>query len=289
MIFIDLEHKLPTDADLPDNIRWSKEDWDAWQEKSKRFVNELAELHAAGKIEERNELIDKHSAHWGELKPWLLTLSDGKCWFSEVRDLYSHYDVEHFRPKKEVMRKKDAKKPKETKPDGYWWLAFDYMNFRICGNVGNRKKGVWFPLRYDSPCSGFRRRCEGDEIPYFLDPTNAHDVTLLAFNEKGEATPAPGVTRWDRVRVLRTAERLKLTEHKALAEERRKVWQKVTNHISAYERALAEMQHSAAARERAKNEVREIKELMKPSSELSSVARWCVLLRNDGRLLRLVA
>ena len=50
-------------------------------------------------------------------------------------------DVEHFRPKLEVKELY-----KEQNREGYWWLAFDYHNFRVCGNVGNRKKGGWFPL-----------------------------------------------------------------------------------------------------------------------------------------------
>jgi len=98
----------------------------------------MKELYTQGKIEERNNLIDSKSAHWGKLKLWLKVLSHGKCWFSEVRELYSHYDVEHFRPKKE------AKAMDGTVRDGYWWLAFDYTNYRLCGNVGNRKKGGWF-------------------------------------------------------------------------------------------------------------------------------------------------
>jgi hypothetical protein len=282
VIFIDLENKLPTDADLPPDIRWSQADWDAWLAKSTSLLSELSKLHANNKTAERNELIDKHSAHWGKIKPWLLTLSHGKCWFSDVRELYSHYDVEHFRPKKE------AKALNGSIRDGYWWLAFDYMNFRVCGNVGNRKKGGWFPLRYGSPCSSFVRRCEGDEIPHFLDPTNAHDVTLLAFDEEGKAVPAPGISRWDNIRVLRTVERLKLTEHHALAEERRGVWQQVTKLINKYELALTEIRHSAAARERVKATAREITELTKSSAELSAVAKWCVLLRNEPRLLRLL-
>ncbi len=82
----------------------------------------------------------------GAPKNWLLALSGGKCWFSEVRELYSHYDVEHFRPKKEAKGLDGADR------DGYWWLAFDYMNFRVCGYVGNRKKGGWFPLQQGSLC-----------------------------------------------------------------------------------------------------------------------------------------
>jgi len=283
VIFIDLENKLPTDADLPENIRWKQADWSAWLAESERLAGELSKLDTTGKIKERNELIDKHGGHWGKLKPWLLALSGGKCWFTEARDIASHLDVEHFRPKKA------ARNIKGPERDGYWWLAFDYMNFRIAGTVPNRKKGAWFPLRYGSRCSTYGRRCEGDEVPHFLDPTNAHDVTLLAFDEEGKAVPAAGIPRWDYVRVKRTVERLKLTEHQALAEERRKVWQNTTKLINKYLQALSDVRTSAAARERVKSTAREIVCLTKPEAELSSVAKWCIRLRNDPQLSRLVA
>lgn len=283
MIFIDLENKLPTDADLPAAVRWTKADWDAWVAESGRLVGELAKLDAAGKIKERNELIDKHSGHWGKLKPWLLALSGGKCWFTEARDIASHLDVEHFRPKKA------ARNVRGPERDGYWWLAFDYTNFRIAGTVPNRKKGAWFPLRYSSPCSTYAKRCEGDEVPHFLDPTNAHDVTLLAFDEEGKAVPAPGVPRWDYVRVKRTVERLKLTEHQALAEERRKVWQRTAKLLDKYQRALAKASTSAAARQEVRATACEITSLTKPESELSAVAKWCIRFSNKPALQRLIA
>ena len=100
MIFIDLENKLPTDFDLSDAVRWKPADWEAWLAESARLVGELATLHAAGNSKGRNDLIGKNSDHWGKLKPWLLALSGGKCWFTEARDIASHLDVEHFRPKK---------------------------------------------------------------------------------------------------------------------------------------------------------------------------------------------
>lgn len=282
MIFIDLENKLPTDADLPPEIRWTQANWDAWLAESVRLVGELAKLDATGQVSDRNELIDKHGGHWGKLKPWLLSLSGGKCWFTEARDIASHLDVEHFRPKKA------ARNVKGPERDGYWWLAFDYMNFRIAGTVPNRKKGAWFPLRFGSPCSSFTYRRERDEVPHFLDPTNAHDVTLLAFDEEGKAVPAPGITRWEYVRVRRTVDRLKLSEHQALAEERRKVWQNTTKLINKYLQALAEARSSAAARERVKATARDIVYLTKPDAELSAVAKWCVRLRHDPQLSRLV-
>ena len=120
MIWIDLESRLPTDTDLPGWAAWSEEKWTQWLKRSSDLVAELAALDDAGKRTERNELIDANSAHWAELKPWLLALSHGKCWFSEVRELYSHYDVEHFRPKKQ------AKSLDASERDGYWWLAFNY-------------------------------------------------------------------------------------------------------------------------------------------------------------------
>lgn len=282
MIFIDLENKLPTDHDLPEKVRWKQADWDAWLAESNRLVGELAKLNDAGRFKERNEFIDSNSAHWGKLKPWLLALSGGKCWFTEARDIASHLDVEHFRPKKA------ARNIKGPERDGYWWLAFDYMNFRIAGTVPNRKKGAWFPLRYGSQLSTYTHPCEGDEISHFLDPTNAYDVTLLAFDEEGKAVPAPGLQRWESVRVKRTVERLKLSEHQALAEERRKVWQKTTKLINKYLQALTESPTSGAARERVKTTAREISSLTKPEAELSAVAKWCIRLRNDQQLLRLI-
>ena len=102
MIFIDLEHKKPTDTNIPGWAPWTQVQWDTWIDKSNRLVGELAALEATGQHEQRNALIDANSAHWGALKEWLLALSGGKCWFSDVRELYSHYDVEHFRPKKKL-------------------------------------------------------------------------------------------------------------------------------------------------------------------------------------------
>jgi hypothetical protein len=282
VIFIDLERRLPTDADLPDNIRWSAEDWKAWIEKSTSLVERLAELDAAGERDERNALIERNSGHWGKLKPWLLHLSHGKCWFTEARDIASHPEVEHFRPKK------SARNIKGPERDGYWWLAFDYMNFRIAGNVPNRKKGVWFPIRYGSRRSTYRRRCEGDEVIHFLDPTNAYDVGLIAFDEEGRAIPTPGISRWEHVRARRTIDLLKLSEHQALADERRKVWQRATVLINAFEQARRNAAHSAAEKERARASANDLKRMMAADAELSAVARWCVLLRNDRHLLRLV-
>jgi uncharacterized protein (TIGR02646 family) len=283
MIWIDLEHKRPTDTNIPDWTPWTQEQWHAWLAKSKQLVADLAALDAAGNRADRNELIDKNKPHWDQLKPWLLALSAGKCWFSEVRELYSHYDVEHFRPKKETKTLAGEVR------DGYWWLAFDYMNFRVCGNVGNRKKGGWFPLKEGSLCSTFAAPCEESEARYLLDPIDDYDVSLIAFDEEGKVIPLPGASVWEQERVTETVKRLKLNEYAPLAEARRKVWQKVDSLIQDFMDAKNRCQLGNNPAAKAKlSEVRSrLRELTHPGSELSAVARWCLLLRNDPQLSKL--
>jgi uncharacterized protein (TIGR02646 family) len=285
VIFIDLEHKKPTDTDIPGWAPWSQEQWEAWLARSKQLVADMAALEAAGQRGERNMLIDANSDHWGALKEWMLALSGGKCWFSEVRELYSHYDVEHYRPKKE------AKALDGTAHDGYWWLAFDYMNFRVCGNVGNRKKGGWFPLQQGSLCSSYIAPCEESETRYLLDPIDDDDVSLIAFDEEGKVIPAPGTSDWDQERVSVTVDRLKLNKHAPLAEERRKVWHKVDLLVKDFFVAKAKCSKGNNPAARAKLlEVRSrLRELTQRSAELSAVARWCLQVRNEPQLLRLIA
>ena len=63
----------------------------------------FAALKAAADSPARNKIIDVSRAVWGELKDWLLGLSHGKCLFSEAKDCFSHWDVEHYRPKKSAL------------------------------------------------------------------------------------------------------------------------------------------------------------------------------------------
>ncbi|OHZ04964.1 MULTISPECIES: hypothetical protein [Salinicola] len=285
MIFIDLEHRKPTDTDIPGWKPWTQEQWGAWLEKSQQLVSDMAMLEEAGKRNERNALIDANREHWGSLKEWLSALSGGKCWFSEVRELYSHYDVEHFRPKKE------AKALDGIKRDGYWWLAFDYMNFRLCGNVGNRKKGGWFPLQQGSLCSSFNNPCEDSESRYLLDPIDDDDVSLIAFDEEGKVIPVPGSSDWEQERVIETVKRLKLNEHVILAEERRKIWQKVDALIEDFYAAKAKCSRGNNPAAKAKLlEVRsQVREMTDRSAELSAVAKCCIQMRNQPQLTRLIA
>lgn len=285
MNWIDFEGRSPVNKNIPNWTPWTAQKWNDWQVKSARLVRIMAWFDKKGRSDWRNNVIDKYRSHWGALKPWLEALSGGKCWFSDTRNLYSHYDVEHFRPKKE------AKAFDGTVRDGYWWLAFDYQNFRLCGNVGNRKKGGWFPLRAGSICSSYQNQCEESEEPYFIDPLSQYDVNLIGFDDEGKIIPWPKISSWDEMRVDETRKRLKLNEHKLLSEERRKIWQEMNKLVSCYESATARLalNYNPAVRQKAEDASRAIKKMISPNKELSSVARCFIALRNDARLNRLLA
>ncbi|MCP4353940.1 MAG: hypothetical protein GY795_51495 [Desulfobacterales bacterium] len=287
MIYIDFEGRTPVDSDIPNWEPWTRKKWEKWLDRSAELLAELEKLNQAGKIDERNKFIDDHSTHWGKLKPWLEALSRGKCWFSEVRELYSHYDVEHYRPKKEVKSLDGSIR------DGYWWLSFDYTNFRLCGNVGNRKKGGWFPLKHDSVCSTFENQCEDSEIAYLLDPIEHGDVNLIAFDEEGKVIPAPynEISNWEKQRVKETVKRLKLNEHEPLTEARKKIWQRMSREIEMYLKAKSRCSKGSnpVAKEKVKNHLQKIRKMTRHDAELSSVAKWCILFRHDIQLIRLVA
>ncbi|MEO5332471.1 MAG: hypothetical protein H7839_10640 [Magnetococcus sp. YQC-5] len=288
MRFINFVGKTPVNTpahpDYPSWEPWTQTEWDTWLAKSRELLDHLWQLNQLSNKTERNHFIDDHSSHWGKLKLWLQVLSHGKCWFSEVRDLFSHYDVEHFRPKKEAQDLNGSKR------DAYWWLAFEYTNYRLIGNVGNRMKGTWFPLKAGSLVSTCNNQCEKSEEPYFLDPTDHYDVSLIAFNEEGKAIPTPGISQWEQDRVDAFIKHLKLNEHEPLTEERRKIWQATSRAIETYktERSKLNTGVNPVVQNTVKEYARKIYEMTQEEKELSAVAKWCVLFRNDPCLNRLV-
>ncbi|MEW6210939.1 MAG: hypothetical protein AB1631_21420 [Acidobacteriota bacterium] len=255
----------------------------AWIDKANRL---LEHLKAAPDVEARRRIIDDNSAVWGELKDWLLSLSHGKCWFSEAKDCFSHWDVEHYRPKK------SAKDADGTEHEGYWWLAFDWKNFRICGNAGNRKKGTYFPLREGSRRATFQNPDLRFEIPQLLDPADEDDPNLLSFNVEGRAIPAPSIDdEWDKLRVTYSVKRLNL-DFPPLMDKRKTVWNACWTRIQEYRDELAKYHASGGknliALNQFKEKARAIREMLRETEELSAVARACVLSAGDPRLAGLL-
>ena len=193
-----------------------------WQARADRALNRLradidradAEALAAGRDRSvaRREVIRAQLGNgagrriWRGLAQRLADLGNSKCWYSESKNPGSNKDIDHFRPKAAVKE--------DDTHEGYWWLAFDWRNFRYscewCNQLRSERvdgtrggKGDRFPLEYER----FRARREGDdyrnERRTLLDPVDREDWRLLTFRPDGYPTPAgeEGTTEYERARV----------------------------------------------------------------------------------------
>ena len=171
-------------------------------------------------IDEKKEYIRNHP-EWNQLQPIMLSLSNNKCWYSEAPIGNGDLEIDHFRPKSRSKQKLDYTDPKSTSithnPNGYWWLAYEWYNYRLSGSLANKRrrdrlgngeevhgKGDYFPL----DCDDVGRVANDEEntnceIPILLDPLNREDVSLLTFDSNGEVISA-GMDDYEHNRVLQT-------------------------------------------------------------------------------------
>jgi len=251
-----------------------------WLEKAAAVT---AELEAEVNRDLRLAIIKRKAAVYGELKDWLLTLSHEKCWFSEAKDCFQHWDVEHFRPKAK------AKNLDGTVREGYWWLSFAWTNFRICGRVGNVKKGTFFPLG-STYCATQACRDVDDEVPFLLDPICKSDCTLLSFNQLGEAVPAPGADEWSVKRVEVSVEQYELDFDK-LVLFRKTIWDTCTALIYEIQNLMKGQAQNPGASKRAliEEKMKQLAKYTHRERECSSVAIACLQKSEIGWAMRLSA
>jgi hypothetical protein len=241
-----------------------------WIEKAQTVTQQLDE---AATKEERDGIIKKNSALWGELKQWLLDFSYNKCWYTEARNDSSYFEVEHFRPKKWIT---DTDNPDF---DGYWWLAFDWTNYRVCGNSPNRKKGAFFPLRDGSQrASCEHRHLTEDELFALLDPIELDDPQLISFEEDGSCNSTPGCEGWEKERAEVSIERYGLNSLPQLCEGRQKIWQECRDILDELSDLHLQMQRTPTAncRARIKEKTKQLRAKLKPDQIFSATARECL-------------
>jgi len=167
---------------------------------------------------------------WGLLKDWLSNLSFGKCWYCESKSARAPMDVDHFRPKLLVT----VDGVKVTTHKGYWWLAYDWMNFRLSCQRCNRPFTTSFDLvagkRNEFPLRDETTRAHGPvddvslEQPRLLDPCQLEDVSLLAHCLDGNVQPKADEGTWEWARADYTITQLGLADGR-LAEDKRGSWQ----------------------------------------------------------------
>ncbi len=243
------------------------------------------QLQAAPNKAARDTIVDANAEVWKGLREWLLRLSHDKCWYSEARDSFSVPEVDHFRPKCRCKRA-----PRGQILDGYWWLAFEWRNLRICGKVGNARKGDFFPLAVNSPVGAYGGISIANEVPLLLDPTNPADPQLLDFNEDGGCNYHADADAFSQLRVTTTITRLNLN-HGRLKKARLRIWERCRALITECRELAHQLSLAPAAAERDRLSVRtdELRRMVRPEFEFSSVARECLMKSNIGWVQRLVA
>ena len=169
---------------------------------------------------ERNDFINapaSRNASWAhpEVLTALRTAAGNKCWYSEVQLDGADPNVDHFRPKGRV-REVDADLNNVGDPiEGYWWLAFEPLNYRLAAMHANQRrtdedteggKSDYFPVR------GVRAAAATPwgaivEDALALDPCSPSDVRLLWFDLDGK----PCASDWKRKPSAGDLERVKVT------------------------------------------------------------------------------
>lgn len=230
----------------------------------------------------RNEIIERKSKHWLKLRRFLLHLSYSKCWFSEARNDFAILEVEHFRPKKLVKREEGS-----LEQDGYWWLAFDWRNYRMCAKIANTKKGILFPLADHSPIATYGGLSTDNEVIIFLDPTRLGDPDLLSFNEDGKAVAYDDSDDFSKKRVDATVKYLHL-DFARLEDARKETWKQCINLIEEC-RFIANIKPMGSAEsERLRKTKEQLQTMIDQKSPFSAVAITCLLKSNIGWAMRLV-
>jgi 5-methylcytosine-specific restriction endonuclease McrA len=109
------------------------------------------------------------NASWGLLKSWLSNLSHKKCWYCEANSRRSPFDVDHFRPKLGVTV--------DSQPlmdgFGYYWLAYEWWNFRLSCQRCNR------PEKIDQTT----RRGKWNEFPIESEHTRCAPISITVDQE----------------------------------------------------------------------------------------------------------
>jgi hypothetical protein len=251
-----------------------------WVKRAKALEKKLTEAATPG---ERSALIDKHQAHWrkDEIREWLLKQFNDKCWYSEARDTAAPIHVDHFRPKGRVTDKDG------THRDGYWWLAFEWSNYRICGHFLNVKKNDCFPLLEGDCAKPGNILSLQLEAPVLIDPLS--DSTRLISFERDEiackAVPAASIGASDLRRVTDTIEIIGLNTRPALGRKRADFWDscrmRITEYVNADGPHVLRMFTQAAAKVR-------LKEMIDYNAEFSSVAEACIRKNAPEPLVALV-
>ena len=199
------------------------------------FVNQMELMN-----DEERKVFIRNNTPWNMLQEVMFNLSESKCWYSEAPPGAGDFEIDHFRPKNRSRQFDGA----ILKPNGYWWLTYNWRNYRLAGRLINKRrkdrlgideevkgKGDYFPLNIDggSIIANFGDNLN-NELPILLDPKNVYDVSLLTFDKNGEPIIQSDIPDIDKFR----AEKSILFYHldlEQLSLYRSQVWKKCEDEL----------------------------------------------------------
>ena len=214
-----------------------------WRERLRKAQEELRNV-PDGKT--RSAIFAKYSDLWSDAKEHYRDLSCDKCWYCETRTHRIPGDIDHYRPKGNVAEA-------NGEHQGYWWLAFDWRNWRFACRYCNSRftdletgivcgKGDSFPLLHGET---YRIKDASEyedsedllrEDPLLLDPTEPGDAELLTFTREGH--PDSIEKNEESVNYKRVKKSIELyhLDHSRLVRERKKIFLQVHRHVHDYQR-----------------------------------------------------
>jgi uncharacterized protein (TIGR02646 family) len=258
----------------PDEILESLESLENWNDWLEDAEEALDEVRTAGGDP---DAVSARGEVWRGLKTPLEEVSSGKCWYCESSQHRSDNAVDHYRPKN---------RNRSGEHEGYWWLAFDWRNYRYsCTYCNSRRKDDAtgtsggkhdnFPLF--NPAQRATRETDdyGVEQPFLLDPTVAEDPGLIWYEPDGRAVAkySQEVSQRRYLRAEKSIELYHLNYHKT-EEDRKKLYNKIRKLIGEGDNLFPEADRSMVARSALSNLViAQLLELIKPKADFSAAAR----------------
>ncbi|MTK53758.1 hypothetical protein [Paludibacter sp.] len=220
--------------------------------------------------DDRNAIIDANQGMWTELKDHLRGLSNNKCWYSESKNDSAHCHVDHFRPKKKAIDENGDDK------GGYWWLAFDWLNYRYSAPAENVRKNSYFHV------NNHKANTPDDSILMedirFLDPTDIEDPDKLAFTNEGFVEPrASEKNSRNYIQAEYTIRRMNLNKTEMI-DTRKDKFVKTQNLIKATQNLVAQQEKAfcPARKQKIIDNMKLILELASSESEYSAAVKYCM-------------
>lgn len=238
-----------------------------WITKAKKRLKTLSSKATHG---ERAKYL-KQSNFWTEFKPILIKYYGEKCWYSECSLEGSFSDVDHFRPKNQSTDVQGN----VILVDGYWWLAYDYLNYRLSCEKSNRSFGSGgkndiFPLK---PGTAPAIQGNKNDIPVLLDPCVDSDVALIDCNEAGEIVALSS----DPYDILRVDISKRIYNLDCFNSARKKIRSKCKTALELFEMAYESNPNNMVAA------ISQICDLVDPQTPYSSFAKRYIQLKIQGK------